>query len=87
MAIQIQFLGAAREVTGSSHLVQVGERRILLDCGLIQGPREEEERNRAPFPFDPKKIDVVILSHAHIDHSGRLPMLVNAGFRGPIYTH
>ena len=87
MAIQIQFLGAAREVTGSCHLVQIGEHQILLDCGLIQGPREEEARNRAPFPFDPKKIDAVILSHAHIDHSGRLPMLVNAGFRGPIYTH
>jgi metallo-beta-lactamase family protein len=87
MAMKIEFLGAAGEVTGSCHLVHVGNRRILLDCGLIQGQRIDEERNRAPFPFDPASIDAVILSHAHIDHSGRLPMLVKAGFKGPIYTH
>jgi metallo-beta-lactamase family protein len=87
MTIQIEFLGAAGEVTGSCHLIQVGERRILLDCGLIQGQHTDEERNRAPFPFDPRTIDAVVLSHAHIDHSGRLPMLVKAGFKGPIYTH
>lgn len=87
MTIEIEFLGAAGEVTGSCHLVRVGERRILLDCGLIQGRAADEERNRAPFPFDPKSIDAVVLSHAHIDHSGRLPMLVKAGFSGRIYTH
>ncbi len=87
MAITVQILGAADEVTGSCHLVTVGNNRILLDCGLIQGRRKDEERNKEPFPFDPKSIDAVVLSHAHIDHSGRLPMLVKAGFNGPIYTH
>ena len=85
--MQIEFLGAAGEVTGSCHLIQVGERKILLDCGLIQGQRSDEDRNRQPFAFDPKTIDAVVLSHAHIDHSGRLPMLVKAGFKGPVYTH
>jgi metallo-beta-lactamase family protein len=87
MPIEVQILGAAEEVTGSCHLVTVGNKRILLDCGLIQGRRQDEERNKKPFPFDPQTIDAVVLSHAHIDHSGRLPMLVNAGFTGPIYTH
>jgi len=87
MTMHIEFHGAAGEVTGSCHLVQVGDRRILLDCGLIQGQRSDEERNHEPFPFDPKTIDAVVLSHAHIDHSGRLPVLMKAGFTGPIYTH
>ena len=87
MAIEVQIFGAAEEVTGSCHLVTVGDHRILVDCGLIQGRRKDEERNKEPFPFDPKAIDAVVLSHAHIDHSGRLPMLVKAGFSGPIYTH
>jgi metallo-beta-lactamase family protein len=87
MRLQIQFLGAAGEVTGSCHLVQVGEKRILLDCGLIQGSPKDEARNREPFLFDPKAIDAVILSHAHIDHSGRLPLLIKSGYSGPIYTH
>jgi metallo-beta-lactamase family protein len=87
MSIKVQIFGAAEEVTGSCHLVTVGNRRILLDCGLIQGRRKDEERNKDPFPFDPASIDAVVLSHAHIDHSGRLPMLVKAGFSGPIYTH
>jgi len=87
MTIQVQFFGAAGEVTGSCHLVRVGERRILLDCGLIQGDRKAEARNREPFPFDPKSIDAVILSHAHIDHSGRIPLLIKSGYRGPVYTH
>ena len=87
MSITIQIFGAAEEVTGSCHLVTVGNRRILLDCGLIQGRARDEERNKEPFPFDPKSIDAVVLSHAHIDHSGRIPMLVKAGFNGPIYTH
>jgi len=87
MSIHVEFLGAAGEVTGSCHLVKAGQHRILLDCGLIQGRASDEARNREPFPFDPKLIDAVVLSHAHIDHSGRIPMLVKAGFRGPIYTH
>ncbi|MDA1094782.1 MAG: MBL fold metallo-hydrolase [Acidobacteria bacterium] len=84
--MQITFHGAAREVTGSCHLVECGGTRILLDCGLIQGGRERHERNREPFPFDPATIDAVVLSHAHIDHSGRLPLLRKHGFRGPIVT-
>ncbi len=87
MAINVQFFGAAGEVTGSCHLVTVGDQRLLLDCGLIQGGRKDEARNRDPFPFDPASIDAVVLSHAHIDHSGRLPLLVKSGFRGTIYTH
>ncbi|MGD2054801.1 MAG: MBL fold metallo-hydrolase [Gammaproteobacteria bacterium] len=87
MPIEVQFHGAAEEVTGSCHLVTVGEKRLLLDCGLIQGRAKDEERNRKAFPFDPQSIDAVVLSHAHIDHSGRLPMLVKAGFTGSVYTH
>ena len=85
--MHVQCLGAAGRVTGSCHLVQAGDFRILLDCGLIQGRAKDELRNKEPFPFDPKSIDAVVLSHAHIDHSGRLPMLVKAGFSGRIYTH
>ena len=87
MGIEVEFLGATGEVTGSCHLVTVGRHKILLDCGLIQGRAKDETRNRQDFPFDPAAIDVVVLSHAHIDHSGRLPLLVKAGFRGSVYTH
>ncbi|MEJ2602797.1 MAG: MBL fold metallo-hydrolase [Gammaproteobacteria bacterium] len=85
--MHIEFWGAAREVTGSCHLLHVGGRRVLLDCGLIQGSRRGEERNREPFPFDPAGIDAVVLSHAHIDHSGRLPLLRRLGYAGRIHTH
>ncbi|MBI5783587.1 MAG: MBL fold metallo-hydrolase [Gammaproteobacteria bacterium] len=85
--MDIQFLGAAREVTGSCFLVRSGDRQLLIDCGLIQGAPADEARNRAAFAFDPRAIDAVILTHAHLDHSGRLPLLVKAGFRGPVYTH
>lgn len=84
--MRLQFLGAAGEVTGSCHLIEVGGRRLLLDCGLIQGNARDQARNREPFPFDPAGIDALVLSHAHIDHSGRIPLLVRAGFQGPIYT-
>jgi metallo-beta-lactamase family protein len=87
VTISIQFFGAAGEVTGSCHMVTVGKQRLLLDCGLIQGGHAQEARNSEPFPFNPGSIDAVVLSHAHIDHSGRLPLLVKSGFRGPIYTH
>lgn len=86
-AIQYTCYGAAQEVTGSCHLLEANGCRILLDCGLIQGSPEEEARNSQPFPFDVTGIDAVILSHAHIDHSGRLPLLYRSGYRGPIYTH
>jgi metallo-beta-lactamase family protein len=84
--MNIQFLGAARTVTGSMHLLSVNGSRILLDCGMYQGRRAESyERNRT-FSFDPKTIDAVVLSHAHIDHAGNLPNLVKQGFKGPIYA-
>jgi len=86
MTMQVEFYGAAGEVTGSCHLVQIGDVRILLDCGLIQGSPKDEDRNREPFPFDPQSIDAVILSHAHIDHSARIPLLVKRGFKGKIYA-
>ncbi|MDH3841353.1 MAG: MBL fold metallo-hydrolase [Chromatiales bacterium] len=85
--MQLQILGAAGEVTGSCYLIESGGRRVLLECGLKQGSRSDEQANRADFPFDPKSIDAVVLSHAHIDHSGRLPLLVQRGYRGPIYCH
>ncbi|MEL1263847.1 MBL fold metallo-hydrolase [Pseudoxanthomonas putridarboris] len=84
--MHVEFHGAAGEVTGSMHLVHAAGRRILLDCGLIQGSREAEARNAGPFPFDPATLDAVVLSHAHIDHIGRVPLLVKRGFRGPIHT-
>ena len=84
--MEVQFWGAAREVPGSMHLLNVGGRRILLDCGLYQGRRKHAfERNR-DFPFEPSSIDAVVLSHAHIDHCGNLPTLVKAGFAGKIYA-
>ncbi|GDY27000.1 MBL fold metallo-hydrolase RNA specificity domain-containing protein [Agarivorans sp. Toyoura001] len=87
MTMTLQFLGATEEVTGSCHLLTLDQHQILLDCGLIQGSKADAMRNYQDFPFDPSSIDAVILSHAHIDHSGRIPQLVKAGFTGPIYTH
>ncbi len=84
--MHIEFFGAATEVTGSCHILRVGPRTILLDCGLIQGGRSQDARNAEPFPFVARDIDAVILSHAHIDHCGRLPLLVRRGFRGSIHT-
>ena len=82
----VQVCGAAREVTGSSYVVGVGDIRFLVDCGMFQGGDKEFMQNFEPFCFEPKEIDFVILTHAHIDHSGRLPRLVKAGFDGPIYA-
>ncbi len=87
MTASLQFYGAAGEVTGSCHLLTVGSHRVLLDCGLIQGGRRAEARNRDPFPFDPAEIDAVVLSHAHLDHGGRLPLLRQRGFSGTVHTH
>ena len=82
--MKITFCGAAETVTGSCHFVEVDGLRLILDCGFFQGGRQREDLNRQPFPFDPKSIDVVLLSHAHLDHSGRLPLLVRQGFSGKI---
>jgi metallo-beta-lactamase family protein len=81
----LTFLGAARTVTGSKHLLEVDGQRILFDCGLFQGLKELRERNWSPLPIPPGTIDAVVLTHAHIDHTGWLPRLVAQGFKGPVY--
>lgn len=83
--MKITFAGAAREVTGSCHILEVGGRTVLLDCGLFQGRRSETRAKNTALPVDVSAIDAVVLSHAHIDHSGRLPFLVRNGYRKPIY--
>jgi metallo-beta-lactamase family protein len=82
--MQISFHGAAGCVTGSCHLVTVGNLKILVDCGLFQGSHELEEDNAEPFGFDPASIDILLLTHAHLDHCGRIPLLVQRGFTGEI---
>ena len=82
--VRLSFHGAAQGVTGSCHLIETGSRRILIDCGLFQGSRELHEDNSDPFGFDPAAIDCVLLTHAHLDHCGRLPLLVKRGFRGEV---
>jgi len=82
---RLQFLGAAGTVTGSRHLIEANGRFTLLDCGLFQGLKSLRQRNWEPFPVPADRIDAVVLSHAHLDHSGYLPRLVKEGFRGPIY--
>jgi len=83
--MKITFLGAAGEVTGSQHLIETSTRRILLDCGFFQGPRAESRRKNERLHCDPKNLDAVILSHAHLDHCGNLPQLYRLGFRGPVF--
>ena len=82
----LQFWGAAQTVTGSMHLIEADGHRMLLDCGMAQGRREEAKKLNSEFPFQPEKIDAVVLSHAHLDHSGKLPMLVKKGFSGSIFS-
>ena len=85
---KITFLGAAGTVTGSRHLLEVYSKKILVDCGLFQGSKKNRLRNWEPFPMDPGLVDMILLTHAHIDHSGYLPRFVKEGFSGPIYcTH
>ena len=84
--MKITFLGAVEEVTGSKYLVQDNEVKILVDCGLFQGARELTQRNRDPFPLDPGTIDALVLTHAHIDHTGYIPLLIKNGFKGKIYS-
>lgn len=84
--MQITFFGAAGEVTGSCYLVETGEVRFLVDCGLFQGGRDAYRKNLAALDFSPKNLDFVLLTHAHLDHSGLLPRLSTMGYRGPIYT-
>ncbi len=84
--MKISFHGAAQTVTGSQYLLQINGKRLLLECGLFQGKRQDTYARNRSFQFDPRKVDAVILSHAHIDHSGNLPQLASDGYRGPIYA-
>ena len=84
--MKITFLGATQMVTGSNFLVETAGKKFLVDCGMFQGREELEEENYNPFDYDPKEIDFMLLTHAHIDHSGRIPKLYNEGFSGPIYA-
>lgn len=83
--MKIQFCGAARTTTGSMYLIEVNGKRLLMECGLFQGHRDETTRRNCNFPFDPRQVDSVVLSHAHIDHAGNLPNLVKHGYAGPIH--
>src|SRR3954469_3568049 len=83
--MRIQFCGADRTVTGSCHLLEIGGLRILLDVGIYQGARDVARRLNEHLPKEASKIDVVILSHGHLDHCGKLPVLTRAGYKGPIY--
>jgi metallo-beta-lactamase family protein len=84
---KLTFLGAAGCVTGSKYLVEAAGKRLLVDCGIFQGPQELQDRNYQPLPIDPKTFDYVVLTHAHLDHTGWLPVLVKSGYRGLIYAN
>ena len=86
MTPTLSFYGATRTVTGSKHLLSVGKAEVLIDCGLFQGPRAWRDKNWEPFPFDPTKLDAVVLTHAHADHLGMIPKLVKDGFTGEIWS-
>jgi metallo-beta-lactamase family protein len=84
MSLRLTFLGGVETVTGSKYLLETGEQRILIDCGLFQGFKQLRLRNWSPLPVDPKSIDIVVLTHAHLDHTGYLPLLIKHGFAGPV---
>jgi len=86
MTVKLAFHGAARTVTGSCYRIETPESQVLVDCGMFQGPRTVTELNYRPFPFDPRKINALVLTHAHIDHTGLVPKLVKHGFTGPIHA-
>lgn len=85
MNVRVKFLGGARSVTGSKYLLEIGEQKVLIDCGLFQGHKPLRERNWEPLPVDANTIDTIVLTHAHIDHSGYLPKIVKEGFNGTIH--
>ena len=84
--MKLKFFGAAGFVTGSCHMIILNRKKFLIDCGIYQGRREITKKNYEEFKFNPKEISCVILTHAHIDHSGLIPKLYNHGFRGPVYA-
>ncbi len=84
--MRLFFLGGAGTVTGSKYLLDHNGKRLLVDCGLFQGYKQLRERNWDHFPVRPQRLDAIVLTHAHLDHSGYLPVLVKAGYRGPIYA-
>jgi metallo-beta-lactamase family protein len=86
MSIKLHFHGATRTVTGSCYLLETPAARVLFDCGMFQGSKTERELNYRVFPFDPRNIDALVVTHAHIDHTGLVPKLVKAGFDRPIYA-
>src|SRR6476646_838815 len=86
MTIELQFLGAATTVTGSQFLLTTDRARILIDCGMFQGSPNESVRNRIPLAYDPKTLDAMLLTHAHLDHCGLIPHVVKAGYAGPIWA-
>ena len=85
--MKVTFLGAAQTVTGSNFLVEGAGKKFLVDCGMYQGKATEELKNEDEFDFNVNEIDFMVLTHAHIDHSGRIPKLYNEGYRNPIYAH
>src|SRR5256886_16402458 len=84
--MRLQFLGAARTVTGSQYLLETDRARVLIDCGMFQGSPHDVLRNRVPFAYDPKTIDAVLLTHAHLDHCGLIPHVTAQGVRGRVYA-
>ena len=84
--MRITFHGAARQITGSAHLLEIGPYRLLLDCGLFDSERIDPNSPNRQLSFDPRSLDAVIVSHAHNDHIGRLPCLIRAGYKGPVFA-
>ncbi|MFT6264442.1 MAG: metallo-beta-lactamase family protein, partial [Oleiphilaceae bacterium] len=84
--MKIKFLGGAGTVTGSKYLLTIDDKKILVDCGLYQGVKNLRTKNWQKFPVDPSTIDAILLTHAHIDHSGYIPALMKGGFKGPIFS-
>src|SRR6185295_4909041 len=83
---KVTFHGGTGSVTGSNFLLEIDGKKILVDCGLTQGDKMDDEINWNPFPYDPKSIDILFVTHAHVDHLGRVPKLIHEGFRGKIYS-